>query len=319
MNKIPVFRTIGRAYGFAFGNLATIVGLIWLPMLVLVAMQYYVTVHYLNGYLSAFAEGNLYELNSATGLRYLSVAVALLLQAILVTPVMRRALGLRSGGAFVNFAIGPTALRVFGAMAALSLILIAIEYIAIIGLVIAFAAIAVIANALGDLHGIRSGMIAGLTIVGLLSIFLGAMIYIWLRLSLLVVAIAVAEKKIDLIRAWRLTGWNFWRIFFITIATALPLALVYIVLIWGAWGFAIPHLPTPATMTGWKGAPSRVLIWFVQGIEGRMPYLFGVTLLLAPFSIGLSTGAAAAAYRAVVPTLENNGPDNTLVPEPTAA
>jgi len=79
MSKIPVFGTIGRAYGFTFGNLATIIGLIWLPMAILVALQYYVAMRYLNGYLSAFAQGNLYELNSATGVRYLSIVAALIL------------------------------------------------------------------------------------------------------------------------------------------------------------------------------------------------------------------------------------------------
>jgi hypothetical protein len=106
MKKIPVFSTIARAYGFTFGNLGTIIGLVWLPTAVLVALQYYVAVRYLNGYLSAFAQGNVYELNSASGLRYLSIILALLLQAILVTPVMRQALGLRTGGAFVSFAVG---------------------------------------------------------------------------------------------------------------------------------------------------------------------------------------------------------------------
>jgi hypothetical protein len=153
MSKIPVFGTVSRAYRFTFDNLATIIGLIWLPMAVLVALQYYVTVRYLNGYLSAFAQGNLYELNSANGVRYLSIVVVLMLQAILVTPVMQQALGLRNGRAFVSFAVGLTALRVFGAMAALTLVLIAIEYIAIFSLVFVAALAAIAAKTIVTLHG----------------------------------------------------------------------------------------------------------------------------------------------------------------------
>jgi hypothetical protein len=319
MSKIPVFGTVGRAYGFTFGNLATIIGLIWLPMAILVALQYYVAMRYLNGYLSAFAQGNLYELNSATGVRYLSIVAALILQAILITPVMQQALGLRSGGAFVSFAVGPTALRVFGAMAALALVLIAIEYIAVFSMVLVFALAAVAAKAMISFHGTTSLLAEAGAIFGLLLIFAGAMIYLSLRLSFLVVAIAVAERKIDLIRAWKLTDWNFWRIFAVTVATALPLAIVYVVLVWAALGFPLLHAPSAAMLAAWNGAPSRSLTWIIQALVGRIPYIFGVAFLLAPFSVGLSTGAAAAAYRAVVSPLENNGPAGVPVPETSAA
>jgi hypothetical protein len=319
MKKIPVFSTIGQAYGFTFGNLGTIVGLVWLPMAVLVALQYYVAVRYLNGYLSAFAQGNIYELNSATGLRYLSIILALLLQAILVTPVMRQALGLRTGRALVSFAVGPTALRVFGAMAALALIIIAIEYIAIFSLLIAFAFIAVVAKSVVAVHGVSSAIIAGCAVLGTVAIFIGAMIYVSVRLSFLVVAVAVAENKIDLIRAWRLTGRGFWRIFFVLLATALPIVILSAVLMWAALGFPVPHLPSPAAMAGWKGAPTKVLAWMIQAVVIRLPYIYGVVFAVAPFSVGLSTGAAAAAYRAVVSPLENNGSSGAPGPETSAA
>jgi len=319
MSNIPVFSTIRRAYGFTFGNLATIMGLIWLPMALLLGLQYYVAVRYLNGYLSAFAQGNLYELNSATGVRYLSIVIVLLLQAILVTPVMQQALGLRSGGALVSFAVGPTALRVFGAMAALALVLIAIEYIGAIALVFVFTVAAVAADTVISFHGTAATIVGICAVLAVLLIFAGAMIYLSLRLSFLVVAIAVAERKIDLIRAWKLTNWNFWRIFLVTLATVLPPAIVYGVLIWAALGFPLPHAPSPAMLAGWKGAPSKALTWVIQALVGRMPYIFGVAFLVAPFSVGLSTGAAAAAYREVVPPLENNGPAGVPVPETSAA
>lgn len=319
MSEIPVSDTINRAYRFTFGNLVAIIGLIWLPMAVLAAMQYYVTVRYLNGYLSAFAQGNLYELNSATGVRYLSMVAGLLLQAILVTPVMQQALGLRSGAAFVSFAIGPTSLRVFGAMAALTLVLIAIEYIAIFSLAFVIAIAAIAARTLVTLHGMLALVAGTSAVLGVVLVFGGAMLYLSLRLSFLVVAIAVAEKKIDLIRAWKLTDRNFWRIFLVTAATVLPLVLVYAVSIWAALGFPLPHVPSPAVLAGWKEAPSKTLTWVIHALVGRMPYIFGVAFVLAPFSVGLSTGAAAAAYRAVVPPLENNGPAGAPVPETSAA
>jgi hypothetical protein len=204
-------------------------------------------------------------------------------------------------------------------MAALALVLIAIEYIAVFSLLIAFAFVAILAKSVVVIHGVSSAVIAAFAILGLVALFVAGLIYVSLRLSFLVVAIAVAEKKIDLIRAWRLTGRSFWRIFAVTVATALPVAILSAILMWAALGFALPHLPSPAVTAEWKGAPTKVLTWIIQAVVSRLPYIYGVVFIAAPFSVGLSTGAAAAAYRAVVPPLENNGSSGVPVPETSAA
>ncbi len=319
MSKVPVFATIGRAYGFTFGSLGTIIGLIWLPTSILLVSQYYVSARYLSSYLSAFANGNLYELNSALALRYLAAGSALLLQAIVVTPVMRQALGLRTGRAFVSFAIGPTALRVFGAMIALALVLLALKYLALVPLVLIIAAAAVALSAAGTVYGLSSTTWVVLAAAGAFALFIGALVFIAVRLSFFVVAVAVAERKIDLIRAWRLTEWNFWRILAVVVSTTLPLALVYVALMWAALGFPLLHAFSPALLASWKGAPTEAMKWFINAASERLPYIFGVWVVLAPFSAGLSTGAAAAAYLALVKPPEIGGPADAPVPEPAAA
>lgn len=315
MRKVPVFATVARAYGFTFGQFGTIVGLIWLPTALLVGLQYYVLVRYLNGFLAAQSEGNLYELTRASGLRYGAMIVGLVLQAILVTPVMRQALGLRSGAAFVRFEVGPTVLRVFGAMAALTLVLIVIEYITIIPGVILMAVIVAAAKSMGAVQGVPALKIAGFVILGIFLVLACGLVFLAVRLSFVVVPATVAERRIDLIRAWRLTGGNFWRIGTILIATFLPLMLLYFGLIWAALGFPMFHPLSPALLASWKSAPTKALVWIIGAVMSRMPYVFGVTFLLAPLSVGLSTGASAAAYLALVPPRDESVSAMASVPE----
>jgi hypothetical protein len=319
MNRIPVFRTIGKAYGFAFGSLGTITGLIWLPVGLLAATQYYESLRLLSGYQSAYADGNLYALNDAYALRYLSMVVVLLLQAIIVTPVMRQALGLRSGRALVSFAVGPTMLRVFGAMIALAVVLIALEYIAIILLVIIAIVAGVAANLAGPANGLSGEEIAGLGFLGALMLLAIVAVFVAVRLSFFVVAVAVAERKIDLIRAWRLSQSNFWRVFVIVLATMLPLSIIYGALLWAALGFPLLHGLSMAELSVWKDTPTKALVIFIHWFSDRLPYIFGAGAIIAPFSVGLSTGAAAAAYRALVPSMESEGPVPPAVLETSTA
>jgi len=100
VEKIPVWRSIGRAYGFAFGNLATIIGLIWLPTLILLAGGYFTIAHYFAGVLTAIADGNRYAAYAGAGYFYLYQIAALLFQAIIIVPVMRQALGLCGDGRY---------------------------------------------------------------------------------------------------------------------------------------------------------------------------------------------------------------------------
>ncbi|HUO93919.1 MAG TPA: hypothetical protein VMU22_13405, partial [Rhizomicrobium sp.] len=55
MGKIPIGRTIGEAFDFALGRYLVILGVVWLPLLLLVAMQYYVLVPYF-GHLFHFVQ-----------------------------------------------------------------------------------------------------------------------------------------------------------------------------------------------------------------------------------------------------------------------
>lgn len=292
MKKIPVWRTIGSAYGFAFDNLATIIGLIWLPLTLLFVAEYYAIERYLQSVLTALASGNKYAASGGLTYLYGFMIVALFLQAVVAVPVMRQALGLRNKGAFVHFGLGLTELRVFGALVAYFLV------VATIQLASGFLLGALTAGLTPPPGGVW--MRLGLT----LAVFV-ATLYISVRLSFFLVAVTVAENRIDLIESWTLTEGNFWRIFMVLVCIVVPTWLLYLAIQIGIVGIAalgqatdivqmvkvaggLPSAVAPATLH-----IHRLLVW--------LPYIFGVWFAVQPLALGLNSGAAAAAYRALVP------------------
>jgi len=302
VEKIPVWRTIGAAYGFAFGHLATIIGLIWLPTLVVLAGGYFVISHYFAGVMAAIAAGNRYAAYEGAGYFYLYQIAVLFFEAIAVAPVMRQALGLRDKGAFVHFALGPSELRAFAALAAYTLILLTVEIAGLILVLVVAGAIGYAGKFVGPIDGIPSVRIVTWLVWALLLAFFAFVISVIVRLSFLLVAIVVAEKRIDLISAWELTRGNFWRAFFVMTCVAAPAWLLYLGIQFAFVGFAAVGQATSVSPIAIQLAGSA------QTVAARMhyvltwlPYLYAAWFLVRPLTVGLSSGAAAAAYRALVP------------------
>jgi hypothetical protein len=302
VEKIPVWRTIGSAYGFAFGNLATIIGLIWLPMLVLLVGGYFTIAHYFTGVLAAIASGNRYAAYAGAGYFYLYQIAALLFEAIMIVPVMRQALGLRAGGASIHFAIGPAELRTFVSLTAYALIVATVEIAGFILLLIVAGILAYVAKSIGTIDGIPAVQIAGWAILTMLAGFFFSIVYVTTRLSFLLVAVTVDEGRIDLIRAWELTHRNFWRALWISLFVGTPVWLLYIGIQFAFVGFA-----SAVEATGISPITFQIA-GLSQSVAARMhfmlawlPYLYAAWFLVRPLAVGLSSGAAAAAYRALVP------------------
>jgi hypothetical protein len=303
MTKIPVFRTIGRAYGFTFGNLATIIGLVWLPLLIQTVGGYLISVRYMGAIQALLIKGDFSALGGIAGQAYLFFFGSLFLTAVMSAPVLRQALGLRQGGAYVYFWPGANEFRLFGANFALMLMLIAIAvllWIVVLVLIVAFAfGVKVVGTLM--LAGISAKIILTVGVVGLLLAVLAALFFILFRLSFLVGPVTIAERKIDLVRAWSLTRGNFWRIFIILLATSLPLLAISWAVEWAFFGtfgttptYVAPSQPGPDFVARTMAAQFLVL-------QQRMPIMIGITLFLAPLRLGLNLGAASFAYRALVP------------------
>ncbi len=274
MNKIPVWKTIRFAYAFTFGEIGTIIGLIWLPTLLIAVLQF---LPYALG--TQVVDQEPAAAVAASAFANLAFfAAALLLYAMNAAAVIRQALGLRQGGATIHFSVGLQELRVFGAFAMCGLLFVGCYLVLQIGL----------------------SLLAGILPVPGQSLFLlgwmCVVIYLALRLGALLVPVVVAEEKIDLRRVWSLSSGNYWRIQIVALAVFVPLFLLQFVGTVAIAGVGI-LAPLPLTQDAMQAAVNaRVAL-----LDKHLPELMGLSLILAPFSIGLTFGAAAAAYRAIVP------------------
>ena len=59
MNKIPVLQTIKESYRFTFGGLGTVIGLIWLPIIIMTVGGYFAMVPYISGMAGALESGDM--------------------------------------------------------------------------------------------------------------------------------------------------------------------------------------------------------------------------------------------------------------------
>ena len=301
MNKIPVWRTIGRAYGFTFGNLAAIIGLIWLPMTVLLVGGYFAIAHYFDGVLTAIANGNRYAAYSGAGYFYLYRIGSLLLEAVIAVSVMRLALGQRAKPAFVHFRLGPTELRMFVALVAYALVVVALELLAIVLVLIAAVALGYSIGLLAPATGLSAATLSLCAVVALLVSFVGALVFVTVRLAFLLVPVTVCENRIDLIRAWEVTRGNFWRAFWISLFVGLPTWLLYAGIQFAVIGFVAGEATNVSPMSiQLSGSIGSVAVRMHQMLTW-LPYLYGTWFLVRPLVLGLTSGAAAAAYRALVP------------------
>jgi hypothetical protein len=301
VNKIPVWRTIGRAYGFTFGNLATIIGLIWLPLAMLLVGGYFTISHYFDGVLTAIASGNRYAAYSGAGYFYLYRIAGLLLEAVITVSVMRLALGLRDKPVFVDFRLWLTELRMFVAFVALSLVLVAVEVAGFIVALIAGVALGLTLRFTGPIGGVPVQTIAIWGVLALLVAFAGMLVFVAIRLSFFVVAVTVSENRIDLIRAWELTRGNFWRTFFVTVCVGLPTWILYVGVQLAVIGFVAGDATSISPMSIQLSGSAAAVAARMHQMLAWLPYLYGTWFLIHPLVLGLTSGAAAAAYRALVP------------------
>ena len=301
MNKIPVWRTIGEAYGFTFGNLATIIGLIWLPLAMLLVGGYFTISHYFDGVLTAIASGNRYAAYSGAGYFYLYRIAGLLLEAVIAVSVMRYALGQRDKPAFVDFHLWIAELRMFAAFVALSLVLIAVEIAGFIVLLIAAVALGLTLRFTGPVGDVPVQTIAGYGGIALLTAFVSMLVFVAVRLSFLLVAVTVSENRIDLIRAWEMTRGNFWRAFLISLCVGLPTWILYVGIQLAVIGFIAGDATSVSPMSIQFSGSLTAVTTRMHQMLAWLPYLYGAWFLIHPLVLGLTSGAAAAAYRALVP------------------
>lgn len=286
MNKIPVLDTITSAYRFTFTHLGTIIGFSWVGLVLIAVLQF---LPYAFGG-DPFATPENATVQGHRGLtNFASTLLMLLLYSIIYVPVTQLALGLRKGPALWHFSLGMPEFRLFGAFLLFLLVMMAmIVGMGLLSLVLGGIALTMGKNAI---LGLVFALIVFAAILGI--------IYAIVRLGYLIAPVTVAESHVSLIRGWMLTAGNFWRIVAVLLGVLLPIYLLYLI---GLIAIAGPQLfaPLPAE----TAQAQQALMQRFAMIGQHMPAYLGLTLILAPFSIGLAVSASAFGYRALASGLQ---------------
>ncbi|GEM_PF-522657 len=321
MNKVPVMATIEAAYGFAFGRFLTVLGVVWLPYLLLYGFIFGVPAalgtDFLDLMFSPFGGNpNPFAPWYMLGVRFLPWIAA----AIIQVGVLERALGIKTGPALAYLSLGKPVWRMLGAwILAAIFFIIAIIVIAVIGgILIAIAALAASSNKL----------VMGLAIAVLVAAIVVTVFYFALRLFFLLGAVVVAEQRIGIERTVELSKGNVGRLFVIALAIFIPVLIAEMILaaIFLASAFpALSHLAhtLPAIQAGEGQNPfpqvmAHMSIMMHALLRETGPYFYvlvAVGFLFRVLVIGLLAGAAAHAYRALVPP---GAPEARTGPTPPA-
>jgi hypothetical protein len=304
MGKIPVGRTIAETLGFTFGRYFSVLGVVWLPVLLLGIVYYYTIVPFLEQIAIVARAAALHphqlppEPNMASFNRMAPVLtlVAILTMAWMQAGVTKAALGLRRTFPFAYIAFGMDELRLIAA----NLVILALTYGVIIAVALVVLAAVGIGAALasggviltGDPFLVKSwgtGALIGTIAVAALTFF-----YFQIRLTFFLAPITIIEKRFGLWRSWEMTRHTVWPIVAVILVIvllflAVEIALTAIVAV--PVGMAIADAVKP-------GAHADPLTVF-KPLKPFLPFAGLLLLLVMPLFVGLQLGPSAFAYRAL--------------------
>ena len=301
-NKIPVGRVIKETFGFAFGRYFTVLGITWLPTLLIVAAVYVM----LHPFLASFAQlATLKQMMNGsqppvaipnTGLLWLCEIAIFFLYAWIGVGVAKEILGLRTGPRFV-YLPGKDELH-----ALLSLFVVfLIAYAAIVAVTIVALVIGVIvvlamggANANFSPQALKALLPWGILFLVVVEI---VFIYVLIRLTHLIIPYTVTKKRIVLFDSWTTMRGNVLRALIIGLVCSLPFIAIEAVL---AVMFIVPVMVQVASLPD-PSQTKAVLDTAIHQWAQYFPLYVAALAALAPFLAGLMGAPAIFAYRAIVP------------------
>ena len=302
--RIPVGKAIVESFGFVFGRYFTLLGIAWLPMLILDAASFLVMrPYYRDAMAPPLQSAEMVPMASShTYPAVLLINLAILVVgAIIAAGIAREAMGTRSGPRFVYLRFGQEELRVAASLLLLMLLVYG-----------AFLVVVVFGGVLG---GIIVGVLAAsgqtpqhfdtvrvatevLAIVGLVSLVFGAAIlYFSVRLSYFMIPVCVAEQRIGLLRSWQLTRANFWRALGVMFVASLPVFVLDFVLLVVSLG---PEYFAAFTHVTDQQLVATLLRHSFQRQWQVLPYTTVLGILFAPITYGLLVAPGVFTYRALV-------------------
>ncbi|HTW33787.1 MAG TPA: hypothetical protein VMD53_04145 [Rhizomicrobium sp.] len=295
MNKLPVGETISGAYGFAFADFLSVLGVAWLPhviyVLLIVGIVYGLAPE-LPGQVmrGEFDISMLYTLRRIGGLIWL---VGLVIQSMVTVGLQKKALGEMPGPTFFYFSLGAPVWRMIGAT-----FLAILAYIFIVVLTVGVT----VALALAATKFVAHFGAAIAVILGIVASFW--LIYTAVRLFFFLPAVVVAEEQIGLVRSWELGGGNFWRIFAVVFVVFVPVAIGFGIIENALIGPFLPadlmtHLHPGMTADQLGNFYMLIVKETFQSMRGALPLIVALVVIRSIVFLGLGNGAVAKGYLGV--------------------
>lgn len=291
MNRIPVGATIAHGYRFAFGSSLKILQAAWIALL-LQAVLSFLMMQRMSGLMASLMARD----PSAAGqfgpllLIYPFIIILFFVQ---VTAVTELALNPEKPGGRFNFPIGKPTWRMVGAFLLASLAIAA----AILIFVIAAIALGFILKMAGPSKG--AAAIAVLMVSLAFLVGYCGLIYVVCRFYFLLAPVTMAEERIALARAWKLTKGNFWRIFLVVLAIFIPVIVAEYAVIFSAIGLP-PVLPHGTGAEAMRALQEAKLAWNLAMFAAVQKYWYIALpffVVLVIFWLGTSCAAQVFAYR----------------------
>lgn len=305
MAKIPLEKTIEATYRFAFTNILSVFGVLWLPSLIFLLLLggiLYLAWPELHALIPPDFGAETHGADEARErlrhllplfvvfARFASLLwlVGLVLRSMVTVGVMEKALGRREGPVFVYFSLAAPVWRMIGAMI-LAMIVIAVSVVV--------SCIAVGVTFWAAEH--YAGGVAGLAKFAVVCAAVLWTVYMIFRLVFFLPAVVVAEERIGLGRAWSLGGGNFWRIVGVLLAVLLPVMIVAGIvsnILFGSllWGDLQAAILGRHDMT-----PREIVAAIMHNLRHLWPVILAFQIVYVSLLTGLGIGAVANAYKGV--------------------
>ena len=278
--RVPAVAVIRDAYAFLAAHLGAIIGLVWVPMVLLTVAQYFTLYRFYNSAIDALAGGNVAPLGSAILMVMACLVAALLFYAMMLVAVSQLSMSHQAPQPpLAHFNFGPLEWRMFRALFGF------MGLFMMIGLTVMLAA-----NAASPLlTGLKTSQSVADNIMLLAMIGVG--LTLGARMLLLLPSLVIHETGPALRRAWMLSAGHFWSLFVILLAVFLPAKLFQLgVEYWLNGKNAI-------AVTG--ATPQVQMMNMALNARQILPLACGLNFLVSPIAIGLFAGASTSVWRAL--------------------
>ena len=295
MKKIPLEATIIDAYKFFFHNIISIIGTVWFPVVVFLAVlgalvASIVPHEWLVGHFVAPQNPEAFFL-SRIGLILAAEAVVmpvgLLVSAMIRVGILRLAVAEKSGLTLFWFSLGAKVWRMIGAMILTVIGCIVVAGIAVGAVVLAYCGLHAIPHLPNAVTVLVTVVLAIAAVVGI--------VYVLVRQFFFLPAVIVAENKIGLKRSWALGKGNVWRAIVIWLAVVIPVSMITSII---TNATLMPVLMTQAVHFGPNPSPADLMGLFTA-LAPFLAAIIAIELLSGLVILGTMFGAIGKAYKAV--------------------